>query len=130
MNNFFGGFYDLCVELLPIVGVVALVALIVVLVRLAKVLNSVDETIHKTHGSLDLVEQTLNKVQEPVDAVVKVSRGLGGAYNHGAKTVGEAKNYVFKATDGVKDKIHSYIGKKNNDEDLKEPSPDDILKGE
>ena len=66
-------FSYLCKELLPILGVIALIFLIIFLFKLIKLIISLDVTVNKTHGSIEMVEKSLDKVQAPLDTAVNVS---------------------------------------------------------
>lgn len=124
-------------ELLPILGVVVLIALIVFLIKTIKLLGSVEETILKTHGSIDKVEETLEKIQVPVDTTVKACKGIDKAYDSSVKAIDEAKGYLVKNADTIKNKVVDVVKKvqgsksDNKQEEPTELSLDDILsKGE
>lgn len=122
-------FSYLCKELLPILGVIALIFLIIFLFKLIKLIISLDVTVNKTHGSIEMVEKSLDKVQAPLDTAVNVSKHIDDACEATGKAINDAKDYVLK------DKVSSFVKKeeKTNDEsdELKEVSLDDILsKGE
>ncbi len=124
---------NFCRELLPIIGVVVLVVLIIVLFKTIKLLVSLQETVIKTHGSIEIVEETLNKAQVPVDAAVKIAKGVDGAYDASNKALDEAKGYLVKNISGIKEKVKELLKKNSSKEEieLKEISSDDILdKGE
>ncbi len=123
--------------LLPILGVFVLIALIVLLIKIIKLLGSVEETILKTHGSIDKVEETLEKIQVPVDTTVKACKGIDKAYDSSIKAIDEAKDYVAKNADTIKNKVVDVVKKvqgSKTEKKVDEPSElslDDILsKGE
>ncbi|MBR3227530.1 MAG: hypothetical protein IKF68_03195 [Erysipelotrichaceae bacterium] len=129
----FSGLYEVCRSLLPIIGVVVLIILAVVLIKIGRLLDTVNVTVEKTHGSIKLVEETLDKVQEPVDTVVKVSKSIDKAHDAGVKAIDDAKVYVNKNIETLKTKVGELsdrLTEKRTDTELKEPSPEDILKGE
>ena len=129
----FSGLYEVCRSLLPIIGVVVLIILAVVLIKIGRLLDTVNITVEKTHGSIKLVEETLDKVQEPVDTVVKVSKSIDKAHDAGVKAIDDAKVYVNKNIETLKTKVGELsdrLTEKRTDTELKEPSPEDILKGE
>lgn len=128
-------FSYLCKELLPILGVIALIFLIIFLFKLIKLIISLDVTVNKTHGSIEMVEKSLDKVQAPLDTAVNVSKHIDDACEATGKAINDAKDYVSKNLDNIKNKVSSFVKKeeKTNDEpdELKEVSLDDILsKGE
>ena len=129
----FSSLYGVCRSLLPIIGVVVLIILAVVLIKIGRLLDTVNITVEKTHGSIKLVEETLDKVQEPVDTVVKVSKSIDKAHDAGVKAIDDAKVYVNKNIETLKTKVGELsdrLTEKRTDTELKEPSPEDILKGE
>lgn len=125
---FFHDLSDFCNLLLPIVGLAVLIVLAIVLIKVVKLLETANITIEKTHNSIKLVEDTLGKVQEPVDTVVKVAKTVDKVHDAGIKAVDDAKEYVTKNIELIKNKVDDLKG--NKDKELKEPDLDDILKGE
>lgn len=125
---------NICSQLLPILGVIVLVLLIVVFIKLIGVLSTTDKTIAKTHGSIEIVEETLNKVQTPVDTAVKVAKSVDSAYDASAKALSDAKEYVSKNMDTIKGKVSDIVEKATSKvtsdkpkEELTELSSEDIL---
>jgi len=118
---------QICLQLLPILGVVALVILIVVLSRLATVLKTTDRTIDEVRPSIKLVELTLDKAQAPVDTVVKVSKTIDKAHDSTVKVVDDAKEYVSKNATKIKQKVNELVTSTSDKDEYKDPSPDDIL---
>ena len=115
---------------MPILGAACLVCLIILLIKIIKVISSVDETLLKTHVTIDLVDQSIEKVQSPLDTVVKVSDTLDRAHDATLNAVAEAKDFVVKNADDIKEKVRSYIASDDDKTDeLKEPSPEDIIGG-
>lgn len=128
---------DLASLLLPIAGLVALICLIVFLIRLTKLLKQIGDTLGKTHTTIDLVDQSITKLQSPLDTVVKVSGGVDRTYDAGVKAMGDMKDYVVKNKDVIKEKAGAVIEKteaaiekvKNvkKETPVKQPGPEDII---
>ncbi|MBQ1809888.1 MAG: hypothetical protein IKF18_02705 [Erysipelotrichaceae bacterium] len=128
---------DLASLLLPIAGLVALICLIVFLIRLTKLLKQIGDTLGKTHTTIDLVDQSITKLQSPLDTVVKVSGGVDRTYDAGVKAMGDMKDYVVKNKDAIKEKAGAVIEKteaaiekvKNvkKETPVKQPGPEDII---
>lgn len=128
-------FSYVCSELLPILGVIALIFLIIFLFKLIRLITSLDVTVNKTHGSIDMVEKSLEKAQAPLDTAVNISKHVDDACVATGKAFNEAKDYVSKNLNDMKDKVSSFVNKedkaKPETEELKEVSLEDILgKGE
>ncbi|MBR4461743.1 MAG: hypothetical protein IKS51_04105 [Erysipelotrichaceae bacterium] len=115
---------------MPILGAACLVCLIILLIKLIKVISSVDATVLKTHGTIELVDRSIEKVQAPLDTVAKVSTTVDKAHDATVTAVKDATEYITKNAEEIKDKVISFIsdGSEKVDE-LKEPSPDDLIGG-
>lgn len=126
MDAFVQSFSVLSEQLLPILGAVALVCVIILLIKLIKVLSSLDTTLIKSHKTIDLVDESIEKVQAPLDTAVKVSHTVDKAHDLTVEAVGNAKDYIVKSAENIKDKVITYV---NGDKsvELEEPSPDDII---
>ena len=119
---------ETCSALLPILGVVALIAVIVLLYELIKIIRKVNITIDKANVTIDMVDTTIEKVQSPLDAVVKISTTVDKAHDATIKACKDAKEFVDKNDVIIKEKVNDLMSKKQ--EDIKEPSPEDIIGGE
>ena len=130
MDAFILAFRNLCNELMPILGAACLVCLIVLLIKLIKVIESIDVTVLKTHGTIELVDRSIEKVQAPLDTVAKVSTTVDKAHDATVSAVKDATEYITKNADEIKDKVMTFISEKTEKVDeLKEPSPEDLIGG-
>ena len=131
MDAFIIAFRDLSRDLIPILGAACLVCVIILLIKLIKVLSSVDLTLVKIPTTIDLVDRSIEKVQAPLDTVAKVSKTVDKAHDATLVAVKDAKEFVVKNADDIKERVVAFIN--NNDADkkkeLKEPSPEDIIGG-
>jgi len=132
MDAFILATKELAEQLLPTCGLIVLILIIVVLLNLNKVLKGVRETLNKTHGTIDLVDTSLNKIQDPLNTVSKVSHGIDHGYDASVKALSDAKDYVVRNKDVLKDKADVVVNKVKNlkkETEVKEPSPEDIIGG-
>ncbi|MBR2534160.1 MAG: hypothetical protein IKE50_05210 [Erysipelotrichaceae bacterium] len=130
MDAFILALRDLCKDLLPSLGAASLVCLIVLLIKLIRVMDSVDATLLKTHGTIDLVDKSIEKVQAPLDTAVKVSGTVDRAHDATLEAVKDAKEFVAKSAGEVKERISEIMKESSKETDeLKEPSPEDIIGG-
>ena len=130
MDAFILALRDLCKDLLPSLGATSLVCLIVLLIKLIRVMDSVDATLLKTHGTIDLVDKSIEKVQAPLDTAVKVSGTVDRAHDATLEAVKDAKEFVAKSAGEVKERISEIMKESSKETDeLKEPSPEDIIGG-
>ena len=131
MDAFIIAFRDLSRDLIPILGAACLVCVIILLIKLIKVLSSVVLTLVKIPTTIDLVDRSIEKVQAPLDTVAKVSETVDKAHDATLVAVKDAKEFVVKNADDIKERVVAFIN--NNDADkkkeLKEPSPEDIIGG-
>ena len=135
MDAFIVAFRNLCNEIMPILGAVCLVCVIILLIKTIKVMESVDATLLKTHPSIDLLDQSMEKLQAPLDTAVKVSGAVDKATDTTIEVAREAKDFIVKNAGEIKDKVQAYIGELKStksetvEEELKEPAPEDIIGG-
>jgi uncharacterized protein YoxC len=129
MDAFIVALRNLCNEIMPILGAVCLVCVIVLLIKLIKVLGSADVTLLKTHNTIDLVDQSIDKIQAPLDTVAKISNTVDKAHDATVSAVKEATDFVVKNADDIKGKVLSFVSKEEEEDELKEPSPEDIIGG-
>lgn len=129
MDAFIVALRNLCNGIMPILGAVCLVCVIVLLIKLIKVLGSADVTLLKTHNTIDLVDQSIDKIQAPLDTVAKISNTVDKAHDATVSAVKEATDFVVKNADDIKGKVLSFVSKEEEEDELKEPSPEDIIGG-
>ena len=65
-----------CSQLLPVLGAVALIFLCIFLKKLAALMDTVNHTIQSLDPTLQKVNQSIDKVQAPLDTAVKYSHTL------------------------------------------------------
>lgn len=94
-----------CRELLPILGAVALVFLCLGLKKLWKVIESVDVLLKKLDPTLDLANQSLEKVQAPLDTVVNLSHSCDDAGEKIKEGLGSLKDTASENVTKLKDAI-------------------------
>ena len=128
MDEFIKAFSNFSNELLPILKAICLVCLVLLLIKLIKLLGSVDKTVLKTHNTIDLVDQSVEKLQAPLDTVAKVSRSVDKAHDATVKFAEDTKEFFVNNADNIKEKVSNLLGKTKKEEIMeKEPSPEDII---
>ena len=130
MDAFIQSFSVLSRQLLPILGAIALVFVIILLIKLIKIMGSLDLTVGKTNKTIDLVYLSIEKVQEPLNTAVKVSHTVDKAHDATISAVTSAKDFIVKSASEVKDKVVNTLNDKDELDELREPSPEDIIRGE
>lgn len=121
MDKFLEAFADLCDEINPILKAVVFVALIIFIIKLIKTLKNVDSTLLKSHNTIDLLDQSIEKVQAPLDTVVKVSNTVDKAHDVTVEAVEKTKDFVVKNAENVKEKVNNLLtSKPDEDKDNRE----------
>jgi len=114
----------------PILIAVVLVVLIIMLIKLIRVLTSLDGTVVRTQKTVDLTNDSLEKVQAPLDTVVNVSHSIDNLHKTTVDTAKKVKNTVNDGLDEIVSTVSDKIGaKKSSKKKTSTPSPDDIIKG-
>ena len=124
---------DLSQDLIPILGAICLICVIILLIKMIKVFSSLDVTLVKTHGTIDLANQSIEKVQAPLDTVAKVSKTVDRAHDATVKAVEDTKDFIVRNVGEAKDTVTS-VGKGKEEkpekfDELKEPDPEDVIGG-
>lgn len=120
---------EICNNVLPILGVIALIVVIILIIELIKTLKNANLFLNKTKGTVDLVDESIKKVQAPLDSVVKVSHTVDVAHDATIKGLTEAKDFISKNAENIKEKISDLTSKEEKEEDVVAPNPEDIIGG-
>ena len=130
MNTFLDTLKEVCGSILPLLGVVAVVLLIVLLIYLIKAVKSANIALKKGSGTIDLVDESIKKIQSPLDTAVKVSETIDKAHDATIKGIDEAKEYIGQNAKAIKAKLTQIVNSKNDQTKMiKEPKPEDIIGG-
>lgn len=128
MDAFIAASYDLCTQLLPILGAIVLVFLIVLITKVISLVKNYELTLKNANGTIGSIDKSLEKIQKPLDVAVKISGSVDKAHDATLEAIDSAKEYIAKGTETVKAKVQERLNSKatENDEE-KEPSPEDII---
>lgn len=107
MDEFIQSFSDLSQELIPILIAAVLVFLIIFLYKLIKTTGSLNITVDKTNKTLDLVDTSIDKIQDPLNTVVKISHTVDKAHDATVNAFNSAKDFVSKSASEIKNKVSS-----------------------
>lgn len=125
MDEFLNSFANLCSMIMPMLVAAVLVCLIILLIRLIKLLKSVQDSTDKLPNTIGLVDESLEKVQAPLDTVVKVSNTVEKVHDGTVELVDKTKEYIVTNFDTIKDKVSS-LSKKNEEKKIKKPKKEDV----
>ncbi len=92
-----------CAQLLPILGALALVFLCIVLKRLADVMGELTRTVKTLDPAVKSVNDSMVKIQAPLDTVVKYSHTLDDVHDKTVDSVGKMAESLSDGVEKVKD---------------------------
>ncbi len=95
-------------QLLPILGVVVLFFLSVAFKKLGIFLDTLSKTVENLNPTIKLVDKSIEKVQEPLDTVVKLSHTINNVHDNTVESVQKATVFVNENMDDIK----SFVGDK------------------
>ncbi len=96
-------------QLLPILGAVVLIMLIVVLKKLISFINECTLRMKQLESTVKGVDTSIEKLQEPLNSVVKIAHGVDKAYVSTENALKGAAAYVVSS-------YESYQAKQENKE--------------
>ena len=119
IDTLFTSMSAVCGQLVPILGAVALVFLCIVLKRLAGIMEEVTKTVKNLDPAVKSVNTSLDKLQAPLDTVVKYSHTLDDVHD---KT-GDFLDKVANSAEESVEKVKGFVSEK-----LKEADPYDEVR--
>ncbi len=114
-------------QLLPILGAIALIFLSIVLSKVSKLLGTLTQTVKELDGTIDLVEKSMEKVQTPLDTVVKFSHTMDEVHDKSYDAIKQAGVYVSENMGTVKDYFANRMGKGNSNTEENTQDMNDIM---
>ena len=91
-------------QLLPILGAVALISVCILLKKGWQVMDSLNDTIKNLDPTLKLVDQSMEKVQAPLDTAVKYSHSLDKVHDKTSAVFGKVADFASRNTDTILEK--------------------------
>lgn len=116
----------------PLLIVAVLVLLIVFLVKLIKAAESFDQAVIKTHKTMDLTNESLEKAQVTLDTAVNVAHTIDGIQTATVTAAKKVKTTVNDNLDDIVGVVGKTLGikkKTNKTTKTKSQNVDDIIKG-
>lgn len=131
MDQFLTASANLANILMPTVLLIVLVFVLVLLYRMIVLLKTLNDTVVKTQKTIDLLDVSIEKIQKPLDTVVKLSETVDRVHEAGITAVKQTKEYLSRNSKQIKERINTTFKKKKNGEnETPIPNPEDIIKGE
>ncbi len=89
---------NVCEQILPIAGALVLIYLCVLLKKVWKLIEELTKTIKNLDPTIKLANTSIEKVQAPLDTVVRLSHSVDQASEKGAEVLNKAAAF---ATDNI-----------------------------
>ena len=103
--------------MMPLLEVVALCLLIVFLFYLIKLVISLNETVLKTHNTINLVDKSIEKIQDPLNTVSRVSKSVDKASDTVSSIFKGAKDAIVESAEKIRNKFKREDGEYYEDEE-------------
>ncbi|MBQ6489639.1 MAG: hypothetical protein IJI75_10455 [Solobacterium sp.] len=104
-------------QVVPIAGALALIFLCIVLNRLWKLLEAITATVKNLSPTLKLVDQSIEKVQAPLDTVVKLSHSVDDVREKTAESIARIANNTAESTENLKSFVQTKLNKSESAEE-------------
>ncbi|MBE6122617.1 MAG: hypothetical protein IJ130_10310 [Solobacterium sp.] len=98
-------------QVLPIAGAVALIFLCIVLNRVWKLIEAITVTVKNLDPTLKLVDQSIEKVQAPLDTVVKLSHSLDDVHDKASESIERLSQKASENADNLKSFVQEKLNK-------------------
>lgn len=95
----------------PLLVVVVLCLLAILIFYLIKLVISLNDTVLKANNTIDLVDKTIEKIQDPLNTVSRVSKSIDKAHETTVSIFKGAKDAFASSAKAIRKKVK----RKNND---------------
>lgn len=92
-----------CSELLPIVGTVALIFLCILLKKCWKLIEQLTDTVNGLDPTLKKVDTSMEKIQAPLDTVVRLSHSVDKVQDKTEEALGKVSDFTTESLNNLKD---------------------------
>lgn len=100
-------------QLLPIIGAVALIFLCILLKKAWELIEELTKTVKDLGPTIKLVDQSMEKVQAPLDTAVKISHTVDDVHDKAASSVTKVVNVTMENFDKAKGFIYDFFNKED-----------------
>lgn len=111
---------NVCEQLLPILGAVALIFVCIFLKKLWKFFDQLTATVKELDPTIKLADQSLEKVQAPLDTAVKYSHTLDKVHDKTSEVMGKVADFASENVDHLKDQFSEKIQKEDLENEVKD----------
>lgn len=109
MDELLAALGNVSAQLLPILGALALIFLCVLLKKCWGLIESLTKTINGLDPTLRLVDQSIEKVQAPLDTAVKYSHSLDKVHDKTAEAFGKAADFAAENVNEIKEFVQEKV---------------------
>lgn len=98
-------------QLVPIAGAAALIFLCIFLRKLCGLMDALTNTVKGLDPTLRLVDTSIEKLQPPLDTVVKLSHSIDKVADKTADAFGKAADFAAENVEGIKGFVQDKLQK-------------------
>lgn len=102
---------NLCLKLLPVLGVVLLIYLVILVVNANKTMKSLDVTLSKTNDLVDECKGQIRKLDKPLNTIGDLSETVDDVHASAKNAVNSAINTIATNMEHVKEWISNLKNK-------------------
>ena len=102
-------------QIVPIAGALALIFLCVLLNKLGKLIDSITETVKNLSPTLKTVELSMEKVQAPLDTVVKLSHTVDDVHDKASASIDRISQKAEEGAETLKTFVQEKLSKETEE---------------
>jgi len=99
MDDLLLALQNVCQQLLPILGAAVLIFLCIFLKKLSDLIVQITATVKNLGPTLAKVDDSMAKIQAPLDTAVKYSNSLDRVHDKTSRLMGKATDFATKSLD-------------------------------
>lgn len=119
MDALLAALQNVCQQLLPIIGAVALIFLCILLKKSWLLIEEITSKVKGLDSTLHLVDESMEKVQAPLDTAVKYSHSLDKVHDKTAEVFGKAADFANESLNKLKKNDDGAPNEENIQEEMK-----------
>lgn len=105
---------NVCTQLVPIIGAVALVFLCILLKKAWILIDQATDKVKKLDPTIDLANQSMQKIQAPLDTAVKLSGTVDELHDKAVDSAGKLSAAVTEGMDSLNEFVNDKFKKKDD----------------
>ena len=105
---------NVCTQLVPIIGAVALIFLCILLKKAWILIDQATDKVKKLDPTIDLANQSMQKIQAPLDTAVKLSGTVDELHDKAVDSAGKLSAAVTEGMDSLNEFVNDKFKKKDD----------------